>query len=433
MRTYRFVPYKYKKRRRNKIIAFFAALILAITGGVTLSKNNKKIEVFPMLAEGQTFDNHGETNTPEIITTVPTETPTPTLVPTPEVTINPVKDGFNMGDSVITIDEVNMRLNTSTKSYKMGSIPANTTVDRILTKDGFDLVRYNGRLAFVSTDFTNENVADINNEYYKVEDYTDIAIATTGLNFRLGPSINEPYPFTLDKNEEVAVIGKVKVNNDNDLWYLVRARGEIGFICAKYTKSMREEIKKMDPNIGDVVVQELAYLPNSAKMYDQNGKQKQKLKQFQLVKILAEYDNTYLVTANGKVGYVYKNNVKRMANAFILVDISTQRIYYFYRNDVAHRGNCTTGADKTPTKPGLYYPNVEKTGHRFTEEHSAHLLWRAWGLEGLHDADWEPEECFGDPEYRKSHGSLGCVRLPNGEAIYVRTYTPSKAPVLIEE
>ena len=415
MRIYRYKPYKKEKR----VLAATLAFVLFVTASLYIKNSSNK--------------KYGQDRPVEVLATIaPTKKPEP-LKPVPTATPEPRDNTFNKGDSVITTDTVNMRLNTSTKSYKMGSIPKDTVVDRILSMDGFDLVRYGDKIAFVSTEFTEENIPDTNNEYYYLERYIDIVTTTSTLNFRMGPSTNENSKFILDKNEELGVIGKAFLYSNSELWYLVRARGEYGFVRAKYTKSLKETVKSMDPNIEDVTVKELSYVTESTTAYSETGKKKFKLNKYQLVEVLAEYDYNYLVLVDGKVGFINKDKVKKLPGKFISIDISKQRLTYHVNKDVAFVGRCTTGADKTPTPLGYFHPNVNKNSHSFGNDHTAKILWRAWGTEGIHDADWEPDEKFGDPKYRKNNGSKGCTRVANDVAWYIREEVPENAPVLILE
>ena len=427
-----------KRQKRFKGEKRYIAIILAVVLGlIGVAVDNAKRKEAPVKFptwQGDVLPEATDNNTlylnPEP-TVVPTEMPA-MVEPTAEPTIEPsFINSFNKGDSVITTDEVNIRLNTSTKSCKLGTVPKNTVVDRILSVDGFDLIRYNGKIAFVSEQFTSSNIEDYNNEYYSVEQYDDIVTVSQGLRCRLGPSTNEEALFSMDKNEEAIVIGKVHVFNSNDLWYLVRARGEYGFISAQYTKSLRDQIVSMDPNVDEIKIKKLAYVnKNSSAVYNQNGKKKFTLDKYQLVEILSEYDNNYLVLVDGKVGFINKDNVTKTAGKFLVVDISTQRIYYYYGTDVAMRGRCTTGASKTPTKPGYFITNVKKNHHSFSEDHAAEIVWLAWGTEGVHDAGWEDEENFGDPNFLDSKG---CVRVEYIVAWYIRENVIVKTPVLIKK
>ena len=100
-------------------------------------------------------------------------------------------DSVYRGDSVTTTTKINMRLGPSTDYFRLGRIGKDEICDRLMTIDGFDLVRYNGRIFFLSSDYTNSDIPDYNYEYYSIEEDSDIIRTTTEVYFRLGPSKSE--------------------------------------------------------------------------------------------------------------------------------------------------------------------------------------------------------------------------------------------------
>ena len=92
------------------------------------------------------------------------------------------------------------------------------------------------------------NITDYNNDYYYVEQDSDLIRTTTDVYFRLGPSINEQDICLLGKDEELVVLGKsYNYCDPNDVWYLARRNGEIGFVKAQYTESLKSKIRRFNP------------------------------------------------------------------------------------------------------------------------------------------------------------------------------------------
>ena len=335
-----------------------------------------------------------------------------------------VQDTFNRGDSVIATTTVNMRINSSKNSFKVGELPVNSVVDRIISINGWDLIRYNGKLAFVSSDYTNE-CTDYNNEYYRMEEYSDIVRTTTRLYFRQGPSKTEKDMCLLDENEELVVLGKATMYNDpSDIWYLVRARGELGFVKASYTKSLKSIIANLDPSIENIEIKKVGYLKeDTAIRNNPNGDVLYYGDKYQMVQVLQENGNYYLVNMDGKVGYISKNVVKNLSGTFVIVDISDQRVYMYCNTDVAFAGKCTTGKSSSPTELGYFSPYGKASYHNFGPDHNnveARILWMPFnGGQGLHDAPWEDNSKFGDYNYAMRNGSAGCVRLPDEVASFL--------------
>lgn len=347
-------------------------------------------------------------------------------------------NGFNRGDSVIATTDVNLRLDADKSSFKMGVLPEGSVVNRILTDGEWDLVRYGDQISYVHSDYTRENDIDYNQDYYHVEEYNDIVRTTSKLYFRLGPSKSEKDMFLLDKGEELVVIGKSVSNDDpNDIWYLVRARGQIGFVKAEYTKSLKNILSSVDPSISNVEIQKVGYFREDTTMYDANREPSGSIEKYQLAQVLQENGDYYLVNVDGQIGYVKKKAVKAVSGSFVAVDISSQRITLYCDNDIAFQGRCTTGKKSSPTELGFFTPYGKGSSHNFGPSHNnveAHILWMPFnGGQGLHDAPWEADKYFGDYSYAMKHGSAGCVRLPDDVASFIYQNTKKSTPILVKK
>ena len=432
-RRYEYRNKKIKMRRRMIALAIAASLGV---GGFALSKalsssNAGKEIIQPIETRFPTLPPRVE-ETPMIVEKV--EEIVPLETPSPEPIM--VQDGFHRGDSVVATTDVNLRLNTTKESFKMGVLPKGSVVDRILTDGDWDLIRYGSQIAYVHTDYMKENDIDYNQEYYHVEDYRDIVHTTSKVYFRLGPSINENDICLLDKDEELVVIGKsTSLTNPNDIWYLVRARGQIGFVKAEYTTSLRNTIMSLDPAIQDVQIQKMGYLDENTSILDANGHSRGTGEAYQLVQVLEVRGDYSLVNIDGVIGYVPKSSIKSIKGNFITVDISSQRICYYVDNDLAFQGKCTTGKKSSPTEIGMFTPYGKSSSHDFGHDNLvAKILWMPFnGGQGLHDASWESNSKFGDYSYTKKHGSAGCVRLPNDVATFVYDNVSKNTPVLVKK
>ena len=241
---------------------------------------------------------------------------------------------------------------------------------------------------------------DYNDQYYTLVEDSDIVRTTSKLYFRLGPSTRERDICLLDKNEELIVIGKSINNNDpSDIWYLVRARGQIGFVSAKYTRSLRDEIQKLDPSITNVEVKRIGYL-NSDDVpvcYAPNGYSFTYAEKYQSVQILQENNGWYLVNIDGTIGYVNKRNVTKVDNIVIVIDLSDQKTIVYVGKDIVAKERCTTGKKSSPTEKGFFTPYGITDHHTFPDgQHEAKILWMPYnGGQGIHDASWEAAADFG--------------------------------------
>ena len=435
IRTYRYKPRNIKIK--NRAIALVTSIVLSVAGFVLVKNNNKNngidyTRVYETVDPNMGFDQQDLEQTP-YITPIPTPEPTPLPTPTPE----PINNGFNRADSVKITSEVSLRLGPSVESHKVGFMFKDSIVNRIITINGFDLVRYYDDLAFVSDQYTDPNVEDYNNEYYKVEEDTDVIRTTTEVYFRLGPSRNEKSICLLKANDELSVMGKyVSYTDPEDVWYLAKYKDKIGFVKAKYTISLKEKIKSMDPNITNVEIIKIGCANKFTWIYDENGSVIDGIDQYQLFKILDNRGSNYLVEYDNIIGFIPKENTNTFYGYFVVVDLSSQQVFLYCNADIVLEGKCTTGSDENPTFTGEFVVDERTNSRYFSEEAQAVVMWaglRKGKGNGLHDAPWEPEKYFGSQSYRKRDGSKGCVRLPTGIAEYLKNYVRVGTKVLIKD
>lgn len=346
-----------------------------------------------------------------------------------------VDDNFNKGDSVKSTAKVNMRLGTSTSTLKIGLVPKNRVVDRIISLNGFDLIRYQDQLAFVSSEYTTSDVADNNDEYYYVLEDNDIVRTTTKVHFRLGPSKQEKDICVLKKNAELVVIGKsISYTDEEDVWYLAKYQDKIGFVKAEFTTSLKERFQQIDPSITNIKIQKMGYLNNDSPFYNYQNNIVDNIEEYQLVRIIAEKDDNYLVEYNNLIGLISKENVNEYEGTFVVVDLSDQEVSLYCETDKVFESGCTTGSDLTPTRVGSFSIYEKSNSRVFSKQAQAKYLWANFDHgNGLHDAPWESPSGFGNEKYRKKHGSKGCVRLPDATAIYIKKYIKKGTKVLVKK
>jgi hypothetical protein len=305
-----------------------------------------------------------------------------------------------------------------------------------MSTDNWDLIKYNGQISFVSTDYTVENDVDYNNEYYYVEECNDIVRTTTRLYFRTGPSTNESEICLLDKKAELVVMGRaIPYDNTDDVWYLVKYKDKIGFVKASYTTSLKEILRNTDPNITDLTIMNMAYVKNRTPLYNSNGEAGKKIAPYQLVKLLIDYGDKCLIEYGESIGYVHKSDLNVYRGTFVVTDLGEQMTYLYCNTDMVFETECTTGKDSTPTRIGAFKIS-ELADHRyFSEEAQATELWgRFDDGNGYHDAEgWEDIKNFGSQSYRKRKGSKGCVRLPYAAARFLRKHFKIGTKVLIKD
>ena len=428
----------HKRHKKNRCIVSIILAAAIATGGYVVYKNmtNNTGAVASDYVEYPTIEPNVIEE--EFVTPEPTIVPTavPTEVPTPEVTpVTYVNNGVNKGDSVVATSNVNLRLGPTKDSFKLGELPKNTTVDRILSFGNWDLVRYDGRIAFVSSDYTSECEYDYNNEYYYVEECNDIVRTTSKLYFRTGPSKNESDICLLNKNTELVVMGRAIPYFDiNDVWYLVKYKDQIGFVNAAYTVSLKDKLSSTIPDLTDLTILKMAYVETKTPLLNSNGDAYKQIGAYQMVKVLVEYDGLSLVEYGDSIGLVHSADIKEYKGTFVVVDLSDQQVFLYCNTDMVFESACTTGKNGMETRTGAFKVSERTNSRYFSEEAQARYMWARFdGGNGFHDAPWEDPKNFGVERFRAKSGSKGCVRLPDYAAMFLRYYIKVGTKVLVKE
>ena len=453
--------YGYRKKAqkqtfRNRVIALIMAAVLVITGWIIAKnkdKDNESANMGPQINNEQPMDpnlnvtgienNYGgpviiedmgatgihadvDWNFEQVEEVAPTPIPTPMATPIPQ----------NGGDTVIAKTDVNIRFGADVNSFKIGTLKEGSIVNRIYTDGEWDLVYVDGIIAFVNTRYTRTYEMDYNNEYYDVDVCRDIVRTTSKLYLRNGPSQNESSIDLLDKKEQLVVIGRTTDrNNPNDTWLIVKARGTIGFVCEKYTQSIRSELLALDPTLSEVAFEQIARVTKDTVLMDQYGNSIANIDKHQLVNIVEQYGNSSLVEIDGKVGFISSKALNVVKGALLAVDLSTQRVFYYVNGEIAFMDRCTTGKKSSPTEIGYFTPYGKTNTHDFGHDgYKAKILWMPFnGGQGLHDADWEDDENFGKPVWTASNGSAGCVRLRKKGATFIYENVSKSTPALVKK
>lgn len=410
-------------KKQLRLLTYILATLMTLSG-CKMKVEEQKVPEFSKpttSTESQIKDAIDETTEQEqlpskpveiIPETQPQEIPTePEVIPTvPEIT-EPVVEGLAVVKPTTT---VNVRVNSSVNSLKIGSLDINETAIRILSlENGWDLVKINDRLGYINNSYlqeTDETIEQENNYVLK----NDIVLTTTTLNFRTEPTTSSKIIEELPENTELQVIAQV-----NDEWLLVRYNGNLGYVYSSYTNSLLEKLNETYPdlNIQELSPQKIVYSNTTLNIrngnstdYDQIGQ----LEKFESIRVLGEYEDWYLIMTNDyNFGFVSKEYTKDLTEDFIIVDKSEQQLYFYNGNDLYFTTPVTTGKDSTPSDTGLFKIYAKQTNRYLTDGKTYNSWVGYWmpynGGEGLHDANWRT--VFGTESYHTG-GSHGCINLP---------------------
>lgn len=326
-------------------------------------------------------------------------------------------------DYVKTTAKVNMRTNNNFYGEIIYSIKKNQDLRRILSCDDWDLVIYKDKIGFVSGQYT-KDIADSDSklEIKRKEGYIS---ADTGINLRLGPSMEDKVIGSLGTGEIAEVWGIT-----NDGWYLVCYNGQIGYVYSEYVSyndsfefskngdgkiygytssnvNFREDPTKNSEVIRvldkgeqvEVLSQEdnkwfhviyngeegyimdkyitfnpkdsyradfikVVYATEDLRMTNQqadNSYAIYEISKYETCEVLAELPTQYYVRAGGCLGYIPKDKTATLYNTFVVVDISSQKLTLYHNNEILVETDIVTGQKYEYDTPTGIYGIRKKT------------------------------------------------------------------------
>lgn len=317
-------------------------------------------------------------------------------------------------NSVFALKNVNIRLENSIDSEKIGLFKENEKAIRLLSDDEWDLIIYNNIIGYVKNEFvapTNEKT-----ENYKYEEKESKLYTNVNLNIRLKPDIESDKIGRITKYSKFSSIALV-----NDDWYLIRYNNIIGFVKAEYVKE--EKYSATD----------FYYLSNSSLLYDENGNIIKTIEKCEIVNIISYKENYSLVETDKYIGYIANEDIKKAPIKFVEVDIDDQKVRLYDDNKILIESNIVTGSENTPTRVGSYYIYSKETDRYLKGPgYNSHVnFWMPFdGGIGLHDASWRNK--FGDKIYIRN-GSHGCVNMSYDTAEFIYENTDVGTKVLVHK
>ena len=340
---------------------------------------------------------------------------------------NEKKDFKELPDNIIayTTTAVNLRSINNTKGIVIEELYPDTPIYKIATcENNWDLVKVGEKIGFVCRDYLMYTEQTYEKEYDIVLK-NDIAITTTELNFRSGPSTSSSVRKTLvtkregelteinmvfKANEELRVIGEV-----NDEWLMIEYNGEIGFVHKDYTISLTEELNNVYPefNFKEFDLKKVVYAHTSLNIRRYNSTETEVIRTldiYESLRVLGEYDDWYLIMTNEhEFGFVHSDHVTELTGKTTITDISEQRSFIYNDNERLTYTPVTTGKDSTPTDIGIFRifymgRNLYLNGDKDWVFH-----WMNYNGEGIHDAWWR--QVYGEQNHHAS-GSNGCTNTP---------------------
>ncbi len=330
---------------KNKKIAAF---LLAMFGGLTGCTKNEPKQNNKIVNPDSTVLYLKATEYKPVPSSTKLEVPVATIAPSVLQTGN--LKACNVS-KIVNANNVNMRLDTNTKSLVLGQLNKGDKCTCVAEYKDWSLVLVGRMLCFIKSEFL--DVDYIGDSLYSYVEDLDIVYATTGVNFRLSPEVNDYNKIMLiPKNSEIEVFGRT--NND---WYLAKYNGCIGYVCSQYTKSLRSKIESTYPEIKDLKIQKIVSMKNNSFLLQKPNSSSSRIKNLEVyesAEVLAEVNRYYLVKVGQEVGYVLKDEVKSLGDPCIIIDLSEQKFKLYQNNEIILCTLVSTGKSSSPTPIGLY-------------------------------------------------------------------------------
>lgn len=326
-------------------------------------------------------------------------------------------------DYVLTTSSVNLRSDDGLYGEIICNIEKDEELRRILSHNDWDLVIYKDKIGFVSSKYI-EDLTDSNSDL-KIIKKDGYVVAKTGINLRLGPSMDDKIIGSIGEGVVTEVLGKT----DNS-WYLVFCNGKIGFVSGEYVdykdsfEFSKSESGKLyayttsnvnfryDPTLNsekilvigkgekvEVVAQtdngwfEIVY--NGIEGYISDGYitfnpcgeyrddfikvvyatedidlkneledesySTYRISKYETCEVLSEIDGKYFVRCDGYIGYIPKSKTATLYNTFVVVDIDSQRLTLYNNNEIILETDIVTGQKYEYDTPTGMYSIRKKT------------------------------------------------------------------------
>ena len=301
----------------------------------------------------------------------------------------------------VTSDNVNLRVGPDTTYERIDTISNGTLIDIILeSSNGWYLVDYDGKLGFINNSYAHVIDFDkVEREFNKLPSISKICVATTDVNVRS------------ESNTNSQVLGVLREGKSIDLseildngWIRVTKDNQFGYVKSDYVK-IRYKIN------GDYYKH--VYMNKDANGYDYPyGSVIGSIPKYETAFVYGSVDEFYFVESEGRVGFIKKCDCNTLTGTYVVVDISSQKMYLYNDLDLILESDVVTGKTETPTDIGDFkIRSMEKNRTLIGPDYEAFVkYWMGYnGGEGLHDASWKSH--FGGNIYI-TRGSHGCVNLP---------------------
>ena len=321
---------------------------------------------------------------------------------------------------IIATTGVKVRSDSNTNSEKLGVLTRGEVLSYVQTMpNGWHQVIYNGRVAYVSGDYSTVTTEGLHYETVPV------VTTTSELNIRREPSQDSELVYTVEKGTVLQYTSKTANG-----WYEVLLDGYPAYVSGKYVKTGTKEIVT-NKVYGIVSTKSDTVLYGTKNFSDPIAS----VPQFSIGKIYNIGDNYCLVKTDYGTGYLRRSDTENLGETTIVVDVTSQLQSLIEGGEYIFTSKVVTGHSKNSPTPSGIWSVYEKYEHTTMAGHNVYYAMRL-ARNGkktnyfLHDADeWRNGKYGGDIYI--NHGSNGCVNNGRNNAKRFYDATPVNTKVLI--
>ena len=245
------------------------------------------------------------------------------------------------------------------------------------------------------------------------------------------------------ESEKIDLLGigtSAKYLGEENGFYKIEYLDKVGYVSKDYSYVYNRE------HINGEVVKNVCFTKDTT-LYNDYMESKAVIPKNEMGHVYEDLVDSYLVEADGVVGYVDKVNTVDLTDTYAVVDISEQELNIYNGTEVLLTSPCVTGAPSSPTKEGCFEIYNITHNRRLYSSPSCkpfvNIMMKFDHNRGLHDAEhyndpkfgfhgWRDTEEFGGNTYL-TNGSHGCCNLPHDAAITAGELLTYGSKVLVKK
>lgn len=321
----------------------------------------------------------------------------------------------------------------TTSTLTLSGCGLNSELDNTLKYEHFNLLEENNSSSnlFPSYSESINEVEVVDSDYTIYVSEGTFVKGNNTVNIREYADVNSKKIGLLGMGTSARLLG------EENGFYKIEYLDKIGYVSKDYAYLYDRE------HIDDEVIKNV-YFPKDTLIYDENMESKALIPKNEMAHVYEDLVDTYLVEADGVVGYVDKNSVEDLAGRYAVIDISDQQVVVYDDVTPIFEAPTVTGKPSSPTPEGYFQINSKAYNYCLGGDprHFTDVMLKFKGNCGFHCAEnsvnekgrkhgWRPGYVFGTDIYL-TNGSAGCCNLRHEDALEIDKLLDVGTPTLVK-